>query len=145
MASNRETFWDNESFAFVGHSARKPFPRLSFEALKKQGRTVFAIDPSVASISGTKAYDDLASLPEPVSALVLELPRGETAAWVQRAADAGIKDVWIHMLRDTGEARSIAEANGINLRTGSCAMMYVSKGLSYHSVHKRLDQALGRY
>lgn len=145
MTSNRESFWQNDSFAFVGHSASKPFPKLSFGELQRQGRKVFAVDPSVDSVLGVRCYPDLAALPEKVSAVVIEVPRAETARWVQQAADLGIKDVWVHMLRETPEALAIAERHGINLRTGSCAMMYVSHGLSYHSAHKALDKALGRY
>lgn len=145
MPSYRETFWDNASFAFVGHSAKKPFPKLSYGELKRQGKKVFAVDPSVESVLGDRTYADLASLPQKVAAVVIEVPREETARWVERAADAGVEHVWIHMLRDTPEALAVARARGIHLRTGSCAMMYVSHGLSYHAVHRALDKALGRY
>ena len=145
MPSNRETFWENESFAFVGHSAKKPFPKLSYGELKRQGKKVFAVDPSVQSICGDRTYFDLAALPEKVAAVVIEVPREEAARWVERAADAGVAHVWIHMLRETPEALAVAKARRINLRTGSCAMMYVSHGVSYHAVHRALDKALGRY
>jgi predicted CoA-binding protein len=145
MPSSRETFWNNASFAFVGHSSKKPFPKLSYGELRRQGKKVFAVDPSAESILGDRAYVDLASLPEKVDAVVIEVPREETARWVARAADAGIKHVWIHMLRDTPEALEVARTRDLDLRTGSCAMMYVSHGLSYHTVHKALDKALGRY
>ncbi len=145
MASNRETFWDGASFALVGHSSRKPFPALSYGELKRQGKKVFAVDPSAPRVLGDRTYADLASLPEKVDAVVIEVPRDETARWVERAADAGVKDVWVHMLRESPEAIAIARARGINLRTGSCAMMYLCHGVSYHSVHKALDKALGRY
>jgi predicted CoA-binding protein len=145
MASNRERFWDNERFAVVGHSSRKPFPKLSYGELKRRSKKVFAVDPSVDTILGDRTYFDLASLPQTVDAVVIEVPRDETARWVERAADAGIKHVWIHMLRETPEALEVAKSRGLNLRTGSCAMMYLSQGLSYHAVHRSLDKALGRY
>ena len=145
MTSNRETFWDNDSFAFVGDSAKKPFPKLSYGELRKQRKTVFAVDPSVSMVLGDKTYPDLTSLPQKVSAVVIETPREETQRWVEEAAKLGIKHVWIHMLRETPEALAIAEKNHINVRTGSCAMMYVSHGPSYHSVHRVIDKVLGRY
>ncbi len=145
MPSNRETFWENDSFAFVGHSSEKPFPKLSYGELKKQGKKVFAVDPSTNTILGDKAYPDLASLPEKVSAVVIEVPREETTEWVQRAAEAGIQHVWIHMLRETPEALAIGRDRGLNVRTGACAMEYVSHGLSYHSVHRQLSKVLGRF
>jgi len=145
MPSAREQFWDQDSFAFVGHSAKKPFPKLSFEELARQGRKVFAVDPSVGQVSGACAYDDLNSLPERVSAAVLEVPRDETAQWVSAAADAGIGNIWIHMGRDTPEALEVARERGLNVQRGSCAVMYVKQGPSYHAIHRGIDKLLGRY
>jgi predicted CoA-binding protein len=145
MPSEREEFWKNTSFAFVGRSAEKPFPTLSYGELKKQGKKVFAVDPSAEEIAGDRTYPDLASLPEKVEAVVLEVPRQETEDWVAKAADAGIRKVWIHMNRETPEALALARDRGMTVHTGSCAVMYVRRGFSYHSLHKWIDQLLGRY
>ena len=66
-------------------------------------------------------------MPEPVEAVVLEVPKEETAAWVERAADAGVTEVWIHMGRETPEALALAEEKGLNVRTGNRG---VRRGLS---------------
>jgi len=145
MGSDYEDFWTHGSYAFVGHSAKSNFPRLSYTALKKRGKRVFAVDPSAETIEGDPAYPDLASLPEPVQAVVLEPPKEETADWVRKAADAGVRDVWIHMGRDTPEAVAVAEERGLRLRTGTCAVMYVQDGFSYHSIHKWINKVLRRY
>ncbi|MDJ0786305.1 MAG: CoA-binding protein [Myxococcota bacterium] len=145
MPTPNEEFWTHDSFAFVAHSEKKPFPTLSFGELKKQGKKVFAVDPSVGDIEGEPTYPDLDSLPEPVEAVVLESPREETAEWVRRAADAGIRDVWIHMNRDTPEALEIARERGLDVHTGTCAVMYVKPGFTYHTLHKWINQALGKY
>lgn len=145
MPSAHERFWDHHSFAFVGHSARRGFPTLSYHEMRKQDRRVYAVDPSVSEIDGDRAYADLASLPEPVEAAVLEVPPEETRDWVERAADAGIGHVWIHMGRETPEALALAEERGLEVLTGGCAVMYVKSGLSYHSLHKWITQLAGRY
>ncbi len=145
MATAHEAFWDHASFAFVANSEKKPFPKLSYRELKKQGRKVFAVDPSAQQIEGEKAYPDLASLPERVDAVVLETPADETADWVRQAADAGIQNLWIHMNRDTPEALELARERKINVLTGTCAVMYVTPGPSYHSIHKWINRALGKY
>jgi hypothetical protein len=145
MPSSYEEFWTNSSFALVGHSARKGFPTLSYAELKKQGKRVFAVDPSVAEIEGDRTYPDLASLPQKVDAVVLELPREETEEWVRKAADAGIHNVWIHMTRETPEAVSLAREKGLTVLTGTCAVMYVKPGFSYHSIHKWIDKLTGKY
>ncbi len=145
MPSAHEAFWDHERFAFVGNSAARGFPTLSYTALRDQGRPVVAIDPSADTIEGDKTFPDFAALPEPVDAAVLEVPPEETADWVRRAADAGVKAVWIHMGRETPEALEIAKARGLEVLTGTCAVMYVKPGFSYHTLHKWVQQLTGKY
>jgi len=48
--------WAKESFAFVGHTAKRGFPTLSYSELRKQGRKVYAVDPSVDSIEGDRGF-----------------------------------------------------------------------------------------
>lgn len=145
MPTAHERFWENESFAFVGHTAKRGFPTLSYTELRGQGRKVFAVDPSAETIEGDRAYPDFASLPEPVAAAVLEVPPEETRDWVARAADAGIRHLWIHMGRDTPEALALAKERGLDVLTGTCAVMYVKPGFSYHTLHKWVNQLTGRY
>jgi predicted CoA-binding protein len=145
MASNYEAFFDLDSFAVVGRSQVKPFPILTYRALKKLGKTVFPVNPDGGEIDGDGTYTDLASLPQPVAGVIIETPKDETRAWVKQAAAAGVRDVWVHMAHDTPEAVAAARENGINLRTGTCAVMYLKPGLSYHSIHKAIMQALGKY
>jgi predicted CoA-binding protein len=145
MSSAYEEFWTNSSFAFVGHSVKKGFPKISYGEAKKLGKKVYAVDSSVDGIDGDKTYPDLQSLPERVDAVVLEVPKGETLGLVRQAADAGIKNVWIHAGRDTPEAVELAKKRGLNVLTGTCAVMYVKQGFSYHSIHKWLNKLIGKY
>ena len=145
MPSDYENFWDNSSYAVVGHSAKMDFPNITYKELKKSGRKVFAVDHSADIIQGDRAYADLASLPENVEAVVIEVPEEETHDWVARAADAGIKNVWIHMGCDTPEALELARERGMNVCHGTCAVMYVIPGFSLHSIHKWINKLLGKY
>jgi predicted CoA-binding protein len=145
MPSEHETFWTKSSYAVVGHSSARAFPKLSYGALKKQGRQAFAVDPSVAKIGDDPTWPDLASLPQPVDAVVLEVPKDECAEWIRRAADAGIHEVWIHQKCDTPEALAVAREHGIHVLTGTCAVMYLERGFSFHSLHKWIAKAIGKY
>ena len=83
MPSECERFWERDAYAVVGHQgSTKPFPKIAYGALKEKGKAVYAIDPGSGEVDGDKAYPDFASLPAPVQAAVLELPKEETAAWV---------------------------------------------------------------
>jgi len=145
MASNYETFFENDRFAVVGDKAKQNFPVLTYRGLKKLGKQVFPIDPSVEEIEGDHAYAALDGLPAKVDAVVLEVPKEDTKDWVEKAADAGIKDVWIHMGRETPEAVALAQDKGMNARTGTCAVMYVKPELSYHSIHRWIMKRMGKY
>ncbi|WP_295388761.1 CoA-binding protein [uncultured Thiodictyon sp.] len=145
MTSNYETFFTLDSFAVVGRSQAKPFPILSYRRLKAMRKLAYAVDPSTNLIDGDKAYPNLPALPTPVAGVILEVPKAETRDWIAAAADAGIRDVWVHMAHDTPEAVALAKEKGINLRTGTCAVMYLNPGLSYHSIHKFIMTIAGKY
>ncbi len=145
MTSNYETFWENDCFAVVGDKAKQNFPVLTYRGLKKLGKTVFPVDPSVEEIEGDRAYATLESLPAKVDAVVLELPKEDTRDWVAKVADAGIEDVWIHLGRETPEALALARDKGMNARSGTCAVMYVTPEPSYHSIHKWIVKLVGKY
>ena len=145
MPSDYETFWQFERYAVIGHSAKRPFPRLTYRALKKNEKTVYAVDPSTSTIENDPAYTDLSALPGPVDAIIVEVPKEETQGWVQKAADAGVKNVWLHMKTDTPEALATANRAGIQLRKGTCAVMYLTQGFSPHAVHGFIMKLMKKY
>jgi len=145
VPSAQEQFWTQRSFAFVGHSARRRFPRLSYGEARKRGKAVYPVDASVAEVEGDRTFADLASLPEKVDGVVLEVPPEETAGWVERAAAAGLRRVWIHAGCDTPEALEAARRAGLEVLTGHCAVMYLSQGFSAHAVHRFFTRLAGRY
>ena len=65
--------------------------------------------------------------------------------YIRASADAGIQDVWIHMARETPEALALAKEKGLNTRSGTCAVMYLDPGPSYHSIHKWIMKLAGKY
>ena len=145
MASNHESFWQHDRFAVVGHKSTKGFPLLTYRGLKNLGKTAIPVDYSADTLDGDKVYSDLESIPGGIEAVVIEVPKEESAHWVEKAADLGVKDVWIHMTRETPEAIKMAEERGVNLRTGTCAVMYVTPGLTYHSIHRGIQKLMGKY
>lgn len=145
MPSRFEEFWTFDRYAFVGNSKVKPFPVLSFRNTRKLGKTVYPVDPSGPEIDGQRAFPDLASLPEKVDAVVLETPKEETLGWVEKAADAGVQHVWIHMKRDTPEALALAQERGLDVRHGTCAVQYVTPGFSVHAIHRFFRKMAGQY
>ncbi len=145
MAGQKQEFWEQSSFAFVGNMTAMGFPSTSYKKARTLGKKVFAVDPSVERIEGDPTFSDLAAMPEKVDGVVLEVPRDETEGWVRQAADLGIRSVWIHMGRDTPEALALAHERDLDIYTNSCAVMYLSSGFSVHAVHKWVDKLRGNY
>jgi len=146
MPSTREEFWNQSSYVFIGDSrGKRAFPKLSYEGARKLGKTVYAVDPAGGTVEGDAVYPDLSSLPGPVDAAVLEVPKEDTAAWVERVADAGIKNVWIHQQTDTPEALQLAKDRGLRTESGTCAVMYVRPGFSPHAIHRFVMKVTKKY
>ncbi len=145
MSSENEQFFLRLSFAVIGNSKRKGFPVLTYSGLRRMGKTVYPVDLGGATtIKGDAAYQSLSALPKPVDAAVVEVPRSETLDAVKQVADAGIKDVWLHMRTDTPEVLAYCREHGINVRHGTCAVMYTGAG-SYHRVHRGLAKLFRQY
>lgn len=140
-----QAFWNQRAYAVVGHARRRNFPVLTYRALQRLGKAVFPVDPSAADVDGHAVYASLAEIPYPVDAVVLETPRDETAGWIRQVADAGIRRVWIHQGRETPEAVELAEREGLELWTGTCAVMYLEPGPSIHAVHGWINRLVHRY
>jgi uncharacterized protein len=146
MPSECETFWDAGSYAVVGHQgSKKAYPKITYGALKEQGKTVYAIDAGGQPVEGDTSYPDFASLPGQVEAAVLELPKEETAEWVAKAADAGVTQVWIHQMTDTPEALEEAQKRGLKVVKGHCAVMYNKPGFSMHAPHRWIMKLAKKY
>ena len=145
MPSECERFWERDRYAVVGHGEKRAFPKLTYSALKKRGKTVYAVDPGAATVEGDQAWPDFAALPAKVDAAVLELPKEETADWVAKAADAGISEVWLHQMTDTPEALAAATERGLKVITGHCAVMYNEPGFSMHAPHRWIWKLVGKY
>ena len=146
MPSECERFWDSDAYAVVGHQgSKKAFPKITYQALKEQSKTVFPIDAGSGDIDGDKTYPDFSTLPTPVESAILEVPKEETAGWVAKAADAGVKQIWIHQMTDTPEALAEAEKRCLTAITGHCAVMYNKPGLSMHAPHRWIWKLVGKY
>lgn len=146
MASEREQFFTLDSYAVVGNSAERTFPKISYGNLKKLGKKVYAVDISGADqVEGDDNHGSLADLPGEVQGVILEVPKEQTLGQVQEVVKLGAKDLWIHMGTDTPEALALAAENGLRVRHGTCAVMYTQQGFSYHSIHKWIMKMAGKF
>ncbi len=146
MPSTREDFWSLSSYAVIGDSSGgRKFPQLTYKGLKRLGKTVFAVDPGASEIEGNHTYPDLASLPQPVEAAVLEVAKQDAARWMDSIVAADIPNVWVHQSTETPEALSKAEGAHLRCEHGTCAVMYVTPGFTGHSFHRWVMKLAKKY
>ncbi len=145
MGTRNELFFEAASFAVIGHNAKRGFPVLTYNGLKELGKQVAAIDPSLERIEGDATFKSIADLPFKPECAIIELPAEESAEWVQQSIDLGIKDIWIHQHCESEAALELAQKAGVNLHTGTCAVMYLKKEFTYHSIHKWIMKLIGKY
>ncbi|NOZ75844.1 MAG: CoA-binding protein [FCB group bacterium] len=145
MKMNYQDFWKFTSYAVVAHSEKRAFPRITYRNLLLSGKTVFPVDPNLSELDGHPVFQDFQSLPEKVDGAILEVPREDSLVWIQKAAEAGIGNIWIHQHCDTPEALDWSREKGLNLWHGTCAVMYLTSGFSAHGIHRTINKLFGKY
>ena len=144
--SEKQTFFDLQSFAVVGNTDFRPFPKLTYGNLRELGKKVFPVELGGARyVEGDEAFPSVADLPEKVDGVIIELPRHKVMDVVTQVAESGIRDLWLHMGCDSPEVLAFCEEQGIQVRHGGCAVMYTQQGFSYHSIHRFLVKLVGKY
>ncbi len=144
MDSDYQKFWEYKSFAVIGNSKNRPFPKFTLAGLLNSGKTAYPVDPAVDNIEGTAAFSSLSELPGPVEAAVIEVQKEETLAGVEAVVTSGIKNLWIHMGTETPEAIKAANDAGLNLCYGTCAVMYVNNS-GIHKFHGWINKLFKKY
>lgn len=125
MSDKIEEFLGAKVFAVVG--ASKDPTKYGFKvfvALKSSGRAVFPLNPNASEIDGTKAFADLASLPQIPEALSLVTPPAVTRQVVQQAIALGVKILWMQPGAEDEQASQAARDAGLTvIDDGSCVLV----------------------
>ncbi len=122
--------------AGVSRGGKSP-ANLIYEKLKREGHTVYAINPNAEMIDGEPAYADVKSTPEKADGVVIVTNPALTEQIVKQCADAGIPRAWIHSSVVHGSSVTEAaiqygEAHGVKVIPGGCPMMFGTKADIFH-------------
>jgi predicted CoA-binding protein len=99
-----------------------------YQRLRERGYEVFAINPNADSVEGDRCYENLASVPGRVEAVVIGT-RPETAdATMRECVELGIKHVWMHRGPGAGSVSASAteygRRHGVTVIDGGCPCMF---------------------
>lgn len=141
-----QEFLNGKNFAIAGVSRDpKKFGHQVFIDLKKKGYNLYPINPNADVIEEEKCYRDISELPEEVSHLLVVTPKNQTTDVLKKAAEKGIKNVWIQQMSDTPECNTIADENNMCLITGECIHMFAEPVEGFHRFHRGIKKLFGKY
>ena len=143
-----EKFVGDKSIALIGVSADKQkFGNALLHELTKMGYTVFPVHPTLAEVEGIKCYQDVKTLPEFVTNLILVVNPLATGQIIPQFKDSPIQRVWMHRGAGKGSGSVAAieacKENGIEVVHGFCPMMFFSPS-GIHSFHFWLRKKFGK-
>jgi uncharacterized protein len=125
-----DNFLSQKKIAFAGYSSLgAAVANGLYDKFKKNGYTVFAINPKYQEVKDVECFPDLKSIPEKVDAVMISTAPEATLDIIKQCIDLGIKYVWIHKSFGNGsynqEAIDLAEKNGIEIIPQACPMMFL--------------------
>src|SRR3979409_327697 len=119
--SAREILESAKVVAVVGASRDpgKPSGHIPY-LLQHRGFRIIPVNPTADEILGERAYASLLDIKEPVDVVDVFRPAGETPAVARQAVTIGAKALWLQEGIKSDEARSIAEAAGLDYVEDLC-------------------------
>ncbi len=142
MVLKQEEFWERDNFLVVTDGT-KPAIKWTVDELKKRGKVVNVLDYSDKPVEGSIL--DISSVPDGVKNVVIGITKKEPARVIEKLAEKGIIDFWVHWKTDTCDVKHLEYEPGLNIITGRCPMMYLGSGASMHGFHRFVAKALGKY
>ena len=99
-----------------------------YRRLRERGYQVFAVNPNTDKVEGDPSYQDLASIPGGVQAVVIGTRPEIAEATMRECAELGINHVWMHRGPGAGSvsdaATSYGRARGVTVIDGGCPLMF---------------------
>ena len=135
--SSVQDFLSQPVLAVVGASRDpKKFGNSIYRELKAKGHHVLPVNPHAETVDGDPCYPSLAALPEKPGGVIVVVPPAETEKIVREAAAANITRVWLQRGAESPEAIAYCAANGIQVISGECILMFAEPAAFYHKIHR---------
>lgn len=139
-----QDFLASEAIAVVGVSHNKRgFGYTVYNDLRRNGYTVYPVNPNAAAIDGDRCYPDVTAIPGRVDAAILIIPPPQTEAVVRQVAEAGIPRVWMQKGAESREAIRFCEEHGIDVVSGECILLFLTPRAFPHNVHRWVRASFG--
>ncbi len=112
-------FLQSEVFAVAGVSSKpNKFGNKIFKCYQQKGFQVIPIHPLEKEIEGVACVADISELPAEVVSISVVTPPAVTERLVVRAAEKGIKNIWMQPGAESPAAVAFCQQQGINIISG---------------------------
>jgi predicted CoA-binding protein len=137
MTSTKEILEYAKTVAVVGASRDpgKPSGHIPY-VLQHRGFRIIPVNPKADEILGERAFASLLDIKERVDVVDVFRPATEAPAVARQAVEIGARALWLQLGIKSDEARSIAEAAGLDYVEDHC-MGRESTRLHVANTHKR--------
>ena len=118
-----------------------------YRRLRERGYQVFAVNPNAEEVEGDTCYQNLASIPGGVEAVVIGTRPELAENTIRECADLGIRHAWMHRGPGKGSVSDAAteygRAHGITVIDGGCPLMFGPTADGAHKVMRFLFTMTG--
>jgi predicted CoA-binding protein len=142
MVTKQEKFWERDNFLVITDGT-KPAIKWTIDELKKRGRAVTVLDYSDKPVEGS--IQNISEVPDGVRNVVIGITKREPARVIEKLAEKGIIDFWVHWKTDTCDVNHLEYDPNLRIITGRCPMMYLGNGASIHGFHRLMAKTLGKF
>ena len=147
MKETIDAFVAAKHIAIVGASPKSDnFGLGLIKELKKEGRSLYPVNPNCEEVAGEKCYPDVAALPSEVENVVVVVNAKLSAEIAEQCANSHVKRVWLHQGVGNGsfskEALDVLKKNNLDYVYGYCPMMFMGKG--FHKFHYWMKRTFGK-
>ncbi len=138
-------FLAQKHIAVAGYSRDpKKFGHLVFKTLVEKGYEAYPVNPAGGTTPrGNAIYENIDSLPDSVTALVVVTPRNHSEVIVRKGLEKGLKSFWLQQMSDSPQALSLLNNDELNVISGKCILMHANPG-GIHKFHRWLAGLFGR-
>ena len=123
--SDVDVFLSSDVFAVAGASTnRQKYGNKVLRAYMQREKQVYPINPAAGEVEGLKAYPDVASLPDGVTAISIVTPPGVTLEVVKASLQKNIMRMWMQPGAESPQAVEVArKAGALVIADGACALV----------------------
>jgi len=143
MQAEIDLFLAARTIAVVGVSRGRGFGNTALRTLRDRGWTCYPVNARADAVAGERCFRRLEDLPARPDAVLAVVPPAEAERVVEDCVRLGVKSVWLQQGAESPAAVRRAEAAGLAVVAGRCALMY-ARPRGIHRLHRWLTALAGR-